>query len=69
MEKMTTKEKLIQEIDQTPDELLDKLLDFVLLTKEQYEEEISQEEQESILAAQSAYKQGNYLTFEEFLAS
>ncbi len=39
---------------------MDKLLDFGLLIKEQYEEEISQEEQESILATQSAYKQFDY---------
>jgi len=65
---MTTKEKLIKEIDQTPEELLDRVLDFILFTKEQYEEEASPEEHENIIAAQNAYKKGEYLTLEQYLS-
>lgn len=67
---MTTKERLIQEIEQTPDILLDNLLDFLLFVRNQHEnDDISLEEQEDIIASNTAYASGDYLTLDEYLAS
>ncbi|MBD2319104.1 DUF2281 domain-containing protein [Phormidium tenue] len=71
---MTTKEKLIQEIEKTPDILLDNLLDFLLFVRNRYEDkkisednEISIEEQEIIIASKQAFTSGDYLTLDEYL--
>ena len=71
---MTTKEKLIQEIEKTPDILLDNLLDFLLFVRNRYEDkqisednEISIEEQEIIIASKQAFAYGDYLTLDEYL--
>jgi hypothetical protein len=64
---MTTKEKLIQEIEKTPDILLDNLLDFLLFVRNRYEDnEISIEEQEIIIASKQAFASGDYLTLDEY---
>jgi hypothetical protein len=64
---MTVKERLLQEIEQLPDNLLVELLDVALLIKQrQDEEEISEEEKENIIQARLAYEAGDYLTLEEF---
>ena len=64
---MTLKEKLIQEVDAFPDALLAQILDFVLFLKTRHlETDITSEEQETILASQAAYKQGDYLTLEQY---
>ncbi len=65
---MTIREKLIQEIEQTPDILLNELLNFLLFTKERYEgDDITPEEHEEIMEAQEAYASGNYVTLQEFI--
>ncbi len=64
---MTLKEQLIKEIEQTPDTLLTELLDFLLFIKERHTAiEITEEEQANIIAAESAYQAGDYLTLEEY---
>jgi hypothetical protein len=67
---MTLKEQLIKEIEQTPDTLLTELLDFLLFIKERDTEiEITEEEQANIIASESAYQAGDYLTLEEYEAT
>ncbi|MEA5512284.1 DUF2281 domain-containing protein [Crocosphaera sp. UHCC 0190] len=67
---MTIKEQLIKEIEHIPDTLLGQLLDYVLFLKERHiEEEISEEERDNIIASESAYQSGDYLTLEEYEAS
>jgi hypothetical protein len=67
---MTLKEQLIKEIEQTPDTLLTELLDFLLFIKERHTEiEITEEEQANIIASESAYQAGDYLTLEEYEAT
>jgi hypothetical protein len=67
---MTIKEQLIHEIEQTPDTLLNEILDFLLFIKERHsEEEITVEEQANIIASESAYLAGDYLTLDEYEAS
>ncbi|MEA5536375.1 DUF2281 domain-containing protein [Crocosphaera sp. XPORK-15E] len=72
---MTIKEQLIKEIEHIPDSLLGQLLDYVLFLKERHieeeigEEEISEEERDNIIASESAYQSGDYLTLEEYEAS
>ena len=62
---MTIKEQLIQEVEAFPDALLAEALDFVLFLKTRYiDTEITTEEQDAILASQSAYELGDYLTLE-----
>lgn len=39
---MNTKQKLIQEIEQTPDALIEEILNFILFTKSRYQEKINQ---------------------------
>lgn len=65
---MTTKEQLIQEIEKTPEVLLENLLDFLLFVKNRYEDnEVSEEEQENITAAKQSFIAGDYLTFDQYL--
>jgi hypothetical protein len=53
---MTTKEKLIQKVENVSESLLAETLDFVLFLKSRYvEEEIITEEQENILSSQTIY--------------
>lgn len=67
---MTIKEQLIQEVETFPDTLLAEALDFVLFLKTRYlDSEITTEEQDTILSAQSAYEQGDYLTLEQYEAN
>ena len=67
---MTIKELLIQEVETFPDALLAEALDFVLFLKNRYiNTEVSTEEQNTILASQSAYELGDYLTLEQYEAS
>ncbi len=67
---MTIKEQLIQEVETFPDALLSEALDFVLFLKTRYlDTEITTEEQDKILASQSAYELGEYLTLEQYEAS
>ncbi len=67
---MTIKEQLIQEVETFPDALLSEALDFVLFLKTRYlDTEITTEEQDTILASQSAYELGEYLTLEQYEAS
>jgi hypothetical protein len=67
---MTTKQQLIRELDQTPETLLTEVLDFLLFIKSRHtEEEITPEEQETMIAAQIAYESGDYLTLNQYLAS
>jgi hypothetical protein len=40
---MNTKEKLIQEIEQTPDIIIEEVLNFILFTKSRYQEKITQD--------------------------
>ena len=64
---MTIKELLIQEVETFPDALLAEALDFVLFLKNRYiNTEVSTEEQNTILASQSAYELGDYLTLEQY---
>lgn len=65
---MTIREKLIKEIEETPEDLLNNLLDFLLFVKDRYEEEITPEEKAGIIESKKAYAQGNYLTLEEYLS-
>lgn len=39
---MNTKEKLLQEIEQTPDLIIEEVLNFLLFTKSRYEEKTTQ---------------------------
>jgi hypothetical protein len=65
---MTTKEQLIQEIETTPEILLENLLDFLLFVKNRYEDnEVSAEEKESITAAKQSFIAGDYLTLDQYL--
>jgi len=64
---MTLKEQLIKEIEQTPDTLLTELLDF--LQERHTAIEITEEEQANIIASESAYQAGDYLTLEEYEAT
>ncbi len=67
---MTIKEQLIQEVETFPDTLLAEALDFVLFLKTRYiDSEITIEEQNTILSAQTAYEQGDYLTLEQYEAN
>ena len=67
---MTLKEQLIQEVEAFPDALLAEALDFVLFLKTRYiDTEVTTEEQETILASQTAYEQGDYLTLEQYEAN
>jgi hypothetical protein len=65
---MTTREKLIKEIEETPEDLLKNLLNFLLFVKDRYEVEITPEEKAGIIESKKAFDQGNYLTLEEYLA-
>ena len=68
-ETTSSKQQLLKEIEQIPEPFLSQLLDFALFLKEKYvEEDISQEEEENIAAAKSAYDAGDYLTLEEYEA-
>ena len=70
MDKISLKEQLIEEIEQIPEPLLSQLLDFALFIKKRYaEDDISLEEQDSIIAAKLAYDAGDYLTLEEYEAA
>ncbi len=67
---MTIKEKLIQEVEAFPDALLAEALDFVLFLKTRYiDAEITTEEQDTILASQTAYEIGDYLTLEQYASN
>lgn len=44
---MTTKEKLIQEIERSPDELLEEFLDFILFVKSRRQNNLSDQSFES----------------------
>ena len=67
---MTTKERLIQEIERTPEVVLENLLDFLLFVRTRYEDdEISIEEQENILESKQAFAKGDYLTLDQYLAA
>ena len=67
---MTLKQQLLQEIEQIPEPLLPQLLDFLLFIKERHsEEDITEQEQANIIAAQNAYQAGDYLTLEEYEAT
>lgn len=64
---MTEREQLIQELERTPDILVGEVLDFLLFLKARYiDTEVTTEEQETILASQAAYEQGDYLTLEQY---
>ena len=64
---MDIKEKLIEEIDQIPESLLSQLLDYALFIKARYlEEDITDEEKANIVASQSDYEAGDYMTLEEY---
>lgn len=66
---MTLKEQLIQEIEQIPDDLLSKLLDYLICLKEgqiDEEEEITEEEKDMIAASQVAYDLGDYISLDEY---
>lgn len=64
---MTPKEQLIQEVEAFPESLLAEALDFVLFLKARYiDTEVTTEEQDTILASQAAYEQGDYLTLEQY---
>ncbi|TYQ26144.1 DUF2281 domain-containing protein [Pseudanabaena sp. UWO311] len=67
---MTIKEQLIQEVELFPDALLAEALDFVLFLKTRYiDTEITTEEQDTILASQTAYELGDYLTLEQYASN
>ena len=67
---MSLKEQLLEEIDRMPEPLLSQLLDFTLFIKKRYaEDDISQEEQDNIVASKLAYDAGDYLTLEEYEAA
>ncbi|MCX5935172.1 MAG: hypothetical protein NTU99_10410 [Pseudanabaena sp. LacPavin_0818_WC45_MAG_42_6] len=67
---MTIKEQLIQEVEAFPDALLAEALDFVLFLKTRYiDTEITTEEQDTILASQTAYELGDYLTLEQYASN
>ncbi|MEG3438961.1 DUF2281 domain-containing protein [Pannus brasiliensis CCIBt3594] len=58
---MTLKDRLIREIEQIPDSLLSRILDYAIFLKERYgEEEVTEEERESIAASESDYRSGDY---------
>ena len=63
---MTVKEQLINEIDHFPEVLLDEVLDFLLFIKIRHTEEVTLEEQKSIIASQTAYYSGEYVTLDEY---
>jgi hypothetical protein len=67
---MTLKEQIIQEIADIPDALLGQLLDYVVFLKAWYsEEEITEEERVTVIASESAYRSGNFLTLDEYEVS
>jgi hypothetical protein len=67
---MTIKEQLIQEVESFPDALLAEALDFVLFLKTRYiDTEITTEELDTILASQTAYELGDYLTLEQYASN
>ena len=67
---MTLKQQLIEEIEEIPEPLISQLLDYVLFLKERYvEENISKEEEMSILQSLKDYEAGDYVTLEEYEAS
>jgi hypothetical protein len=67
---MTTKEKLIQEVENISESLLAETFDFVLFLKSRYvEEEITPEEKENILSSQTVYLSGDYLTLDQYEAN
>ncbi len=63
---MTVKEQLINEINHFPEILLDEVLDFLLFIKIRHTEEVMLEEQQSIIASQTAYHLGEYVTLDEY---
>lgn len=66
----SSKEQLLEEIEQIPEPLLSQLLDFALFIKGRYvEDDISEEEQANITTSKSAYDAGDYLTLEEYEAT
>lgn len=63
---MTIKERLLQEIEEMPDDSLAELLDVALLIKQrQDEEEISEEEKANMIQSRLDYEAGDYMTLEE----
>jgi hypothetical protein len=63
---MTVKERLINEIDHFPEVLLDEVLDFLLFIKIRHTEEVTLEEQKSMIASQTAYHLGEYVTLDQY---
>lgn len=66
---MTLKEKLLQEISDSPEFLLEELLDFLLFLKERHiHEQATSEEAASIHESKVAYEIGDYITLEDYEA-
>jgi len=64
---MTTKEQLMNEIEEFPEFLMIELLNFLLFLKDRYADEIvTPEEEASILEAKSAYLANDYMTIDEY---
>jgi hypothetical protein len=64
---MTVKDQLMQIIEQSPESLLEEVLNFTLLLQEKYDaEELTQWEQVQIAEARKAYEAGDYMTLEEY---
>ena len=63
---MSIKEQLIQEIEQTPEDLISELLDFLLFIKERYNNEITEQEKINIAMSLKDYQAGDYITLEEY---
>lgn len=65
---MSIKEQLIQEIEQTPEDLISELLDFLLFIKQRYnsEDEITEQEKINIAISLEDYQAGDYITLGEY---
>jgi len=66
---MAVKDELMQILEQSPEYLLQEVLDFTLLLQEKYDiEELTEVEKIQIIEAQKAYATGDYLTLEDYEA-
>jgi hypothetical protein len=67
---MTTKEQLMNEIEDFPEFLMIELLNFLLFLKDRYADEIvTSEEEANILEARTAYLAGDYMTIDQYEAA
>jgi len=66
---MTVKDELIQILEQSPESLLQEVLDFALHLQEKYDSgELTESEKIQIAEARKAYAAGDYVTLEDYEA-